>query len=1132
MAKNKEKRSSTGKASQAEKPHDVGESKASADDNILSLDAGALANLTRNIEQKLKDGKDAANKKSQRQVNNSRTGTKKSPLKDVREKKETTNKPQNSNQGKKRNRDGEFIDKPAKGGNAEIDRSQDNILRKEILALGGSEEDFDLVAEVASDSEVEGPASGPNKRAGSSDDALRKELAQLLKDAGQFNPEIADDQVEEPSASEDRSGEEEDEDEDEIEDFVDANSSASEGDNTNLSSKKVAKAKVAEAADKKKIALAETQSQFPKEYSRLTIMPRADWYETELPSISAPKVTTGLPKFLVDRIQQHATSLLEKENQLYSQIQQQSSSSSHKFYSTIMTSGTLSDKISALTLAVQESPIHNIKALGDLVALSKKRSRAQAVDVLRSLKDLFAQGTLLPSDRKLKAFANHAELVAAFQKAGTKWTEHDPLPGGLQTQHLIVWAFEDYLKAQFFEILKVLEIWCNDEIEFSRTRAVSYVYELLKEKPEQEANLLRLLVNKLGDTGKKIASRASYLLLQLCQAHPLMKPTIIKSVEEFLFRPGQSAHAKYYAIITLNQTILSTKEEKVAVQLLDIYFAVFLQLLKSTDKKSWKADNKKKGKKDDAKTQKAQAEHDEQLKEKLIAAVLTGVNRAYPFTSSDTDRISKHLDTLFRVTHSSNFNTSIQALMLIQQLTATHQIAADRFYRTLYESLLDPRVATSSKQSLYLNLLYKALKNDSSIKRVKAFVKRLVQVLGLHQPSFICGVFFLIRELEKTYPSLSSLIDQPEEDESDEEEVFRDVPDEKDQQGETAKQAETTTKKVINGYDARKRDPQHSNADKSCLWELLPLLSHFHPSVSALASHLLNHEPLSGKPDLTLHTLTHFLDRFIYRNAKAAGTPRGQSIMQPLAGTDSHDLLVGANALAGDARAQVPVNSEAFWRQRAEDVAAEDVFFHEYFNRVSKDKTGKKAQRRAKDPVARDEEAGDESGNESEIWQALVESRPGLEDDDEDDDLDMDDLESAYDDEDVEGSDDGGVIFNDESDEEEVDLDDAEEEEEDVETEVKQKTLKASAPKDEDEDEDDEDSFDMDVSDEEAFRDSDEDLPSDLDVDMGGVALPASTADDDATTKKSKKRKLRHLPTFASMDDYAALLADEDDGLV
>ncbi|QGA17785.1 hypothetical protein EYB26_005461 [Talaromyces marneffei] len=1120
MAKNKGKRSSTGKSSQAEKPHDASESKVSADENFISLDAGALANLTRNIEQKLKDGKNPANNKSQKRTDNAKTGTKKTSANDFKNEKNAAAKTQNSNQGKKRNRDGEVIEKPAKNGSVKNDQTQDDILRREILALGGSKEDFDLLAEVDSDSEVEESASGSNKKTGSNDDALRKELAQLLKDAGQFNPEISDDQVdEEQSASVDDS--EEEEEKEEIE-------SAPEVDNVTIASKETVISKATtEVADKKKAALAETQSQFPKEYSRLTVMPRADWYGTELPSISTPKVTTGLPKFFLDRIQQHATSLLEKENQLYSQIQQQSSSSSHKFYSTIMTSGTLSDKISALTLAVQESPLHNIKALGDLVALSKKRSRAQAVDVLRSLKDLFAQGTLLPSDRKLKAFANHAELVAAFQKAGTKWTEHDPLPGGLQPQHLIVWAFEDYLKVQFFEILKVLEIWCNDEIEFSRTRAVSYVYELLKEKPEQEANLLRLLVNKLGDTGKKIASRASYLLLQLCQAHPLMKPTIVKSVEEFLFRPGQNPHAKYYAIITLNQTILSTKEEKVAVQLLDIYFAIFLQLLKSTDKKSWKADNGKKGKKsDDAKAQKSQAEHDDQLKEKLISAVLTGVNRAYPFTSSDTDRLSKNIDTLFRVTHSSNFNTSIQALMLIQQLTATHQVAADRFYRTLYESLLDPRVATSSKQSLYLNLLYKSLKNDSSVKRVKAFVKRLVQILGLHQPSFICGVFFLIRELEKTYPGLLSLVDQPEEDESDEEEVFRDVPDEEDQQeaAETSKQVERTTKKISDGYDARKRDPQHSNAEKSCLWELLPLLSHFHPSVSALTSHLLNHEPLSGKPDLTLHTLSHFLDRFIYRNAKAAGAPRGQSIMQPLAGTDSHDLLVSASGLAGDARAQVPVNSEEFWRKRTEDVAVEDVFFHEYFNRMSKSQTGKKAQKKSKDPLDRDEEAVDESDNESEIWQALVESRPGLEDEDEEDDLDMDDLESAYDnDEDeVDDSDDEGVIFNDESDEDE----------EDVDTDVKQKQTKVSAKTDEDED--DEDSFDMDVSDEEAFRDSDEDLPSDLDVDMGGVALPSTTSEGEASAsqKKSKKRKLRHLPTFASMEDYAALLADEDDGMV
>jgi ribosome biogenesis protein MAK21 len=271
---------------------------------------------------------------------------------------------------------------------------------------------------------------------------------------------------------------------------------------------------------------------------------------------------------------------------------------------------------------------------------------------------------------------------------------------------------------------------------------------------------------------------------------------------------------------------------------------------------------------------------------------------------------------------------------------------------------------------------------------------------------------------------------------------------------------------------------------------------------------------LTGKPDLTIHTLTHFLDRFIYRNAKASVGLRGSSIMQPLAGSDSHDLLVNASGLSSRTRSE-PLNSEAFWRKQAEDVAAEDVFFHEYFNRLGKDKHAKKSKKSGK---AGDED-GEGSDNESEIWQALGDSRPELEGDDDDDDLDMDDLESAYDESGIDEENDGGVIFNDASDDED-EMDDAAEDDEGEASEFK--TAKAG----ESDDDNDEDAFDMDVSDEEAFRDSDEDVPSDFEV--GGVEVPS--ADQDAKGSRQKKRKLRHLPTFASADDYAALLADEDDG--
>lgn len=289
---------------------------------------------------------------------------------------------------------------------------------------------------------------------------------------------------------------------------------------------------------------------------------------------------------------------------------------------------------------------------------------------------------------------------------------------------------------------------------------------------------------------------------------------------------------------------------------------------------------------------------------------------------------------------------------------------------------------------------------------------------------------------------------------------------------------------------------------------------------------------MSGKPDLTLHTLTHFLDRFVYRTPKATAAARGASIMQPLAGGDTADRLVEAGKSAAQA---APLNSENFWKKKADEVAAEDVFFHEYFNRVNKDKARAKKGKSAEDPVDRDEEGIDGlSDNESEIWKALVDSRPDLEaDEDSDADLDLDDLDPAYDYDEDEGEDgEGGddeVIFNDESD---APSDEAMEEanfggfdDEAISpapTAAKKMGKKAAKDKPTEEDED---AFDMDVSDEEAIIDSDEDLPSDME--LGGVELPPT----EAPSERKKRRKLKHLPTFASADDYAALLEEEDDGM-
>lgn len=155
--------------------------------------------------------------------------------------------------------------------------------------------------------------------------------------------------------------------------------------------------------------------------------------------------------------------------------------------------------------------------------------------------------------------------------------------------------------------------------------------------------------------------------------------------------------------------------------------------------------------------------------------------------------------------------------MLVQQLSATRHLATERFYRTLYEALLDPRLISSSKQALFLNLLYRSLKADVDVRRVKAFVKRMLQILNLHQPSFVCGVLYLIIELCVIFPDLKTLLNEPEE---------HDVSNATDETAAAQEfmindGLENEAVKSETMYDGRKRDPEYSNAHRSCLWELV-----------------------------------------------------------------------------------------------------------------------------------------------------------------------------------------------------------------------------------------------------------------------------------------------------------------------
>ena len=135
-----------------------------------------------------------------------------------------------------------------------------------------------------------------------------------------------------------------------------------------------------------------------------------------------------------------------------------------------------------------------------------------------------------------------------------------------------------------------------------------------------------------------------------------MKSIVLGAIEsDVIFRPGQSLHAIYYATITLNQTVLSGREEEIVKKLLDLYFSLFVKLLEKpkTTKPLAMGVNKtvlnKKGEVQGgggtpgkkalrkAITQEKSTASEDDVREKILSAVLTGVNRALPFTSTNDE---------------------------------------------------------------------------------------------------------------------------------------------------------------------------------------------------------------------------------------------------------------------------------------------------------------------------------------------------------------------------------------------------------------------------------------------------------------------------------------------------------------
>ncbi len=130
------------------------------------------------------------------------------------------------------------------------------------------------------------------------------------------------------------------------------------------------------------------------------LQPLPQWYNVDLTRIQSS--TLASPAEL-SQITTRAASLHARDIEAF-QVSSSAHTSEAGFLSKIIQSGTLSDRLSALTLLVQSGPIHNIKALETLKTMAErgkgKGGREESLKALRCIVDWWVGGGA-PS-RKLK----------------------------------------------------------------------------------------------------------------------------------------------------------------------------------------------------------------------------------------------------------------------------------------------------------------------------------------------------------------------------------------------------------------------------------------------------------------------------------------------------------------------------------------------------------------------------------------------------------------------------------------------------------------------------------------------------------------------------------------------------------
>ena len=118
-----------------------------------------------------------------------------------------------------------------------------------------------------------------------------------------------------------------------------------------------------------------------------------------------------------------------------------------------------------------------------------------------------------------------------------------------------------------------------------------------------------------------------YLLLKLVNEHPMMREVASKEVRQLLVRSDVTIKTVYHGVLFLNQLEFVDGENDFVVSLISFYF----QLFKKYASLTLEGKKKKRVKNRRNRVEKKDEGDNNEVRLKVISALLTGINRAMPY---------------------------------------------------------------------------------------------------------------------------------------------------------------------------------------------------------------------------------------------------------------------------------------------------------------------------------------------------------------------------------------------------------------------------------------------------------------------------------------------------------------------